>query len=105
MVSRVPENLSRRDRYDLTRSRIPESIGREHCRDRALKARPLSRQLGQLRRTESGARSTTALGLQESAERNRVASALRRSLPGQGEQSVASAEQAEADRSNGKNRG
>jgi ATP-binding cassette subfamily F protein 3 len=54
---------------------------------------------------KSGARRTTALGLQESTEGNRIAAIVRRSLPRQGEQSIASAKQAEADRSHGKNRG
>ena len=65
----------------------------------------LSRQLGQLRRTEGRARRTTALRLQESAEGDRVAAIVRRSLPRQGQQGVAGAEQAEADRSDGEDRG
>src|ERR1700726_344735 len=105
MVPGIPENLSGGDRHDLARSRISKSTGRKHCRDRTFEAHPLSRQLGQLRRTESRTRGATARRLQEPAERNRIASALCRPLPGQGKQSVASPKQAETDRSHGKNHG
>src|SRR5438046_1038928 len=98
MVPRISEKLPGCDCYDLARSRIFESISREHCRDRECEARPLSRQLGQLRRRESCARSAAALSLQKSAKGNRVAAIVRRSIPRQGEQSVTSAKQAQADR-------
>ena len=78
---------------------------RIHRRDRAIEAAALSRQLGQLRRAESGARRAAALRLQEPAEGDRVAPAICRSLSGQGEQGVAGAEQAQADRSDGEDRG
>ena len=65
---------------------------------------PVSRQLGQLPRAKSGARRAAARRLQESAEGDRVAAAIRRSLSRQGEQGVAGAEQVEADRSDGENR-
>src|SRR5438270_549662 len=104
MVPGIFKELSGRDCHDLARSRIPESTGREHRRDFPFEARSLSRQLGQLRRTESRARRTATRRLQESAERNRIAPVVRRSIPGKGEQSVASAEQVETDRSDEKDR-
>src|SRR5437016_6366124 len=105
MVPGIFKELSGRDCNDLARSRMFESAGREHRRDFPFEARSLPRQLGQLRRTESRTRRTATRRLQESTERNRVAPVIRRSIPGQGEQSVASAEQVETDRSDGKDRG
>src|SRR5205807_3092028 len=78
---------------------------RQHRRDRALETGALSGRLGQLYRAESSARTTTARRLQKSAERNRVAAIVCRSISGQGQQSIASTEQAETDRSHEKNRG
>jgi ATP-binding cassette subfamily F protein 3 len=60
MVSGISEKLSGRDRHDLARSRVFESTCRQHRRDRTLETHPVSRRLGQLRRTESRARRTTA---------------------------------------------
>src|SRR5213595_2327786 len=105
MVPGISAKLSGRDCDDLARSRIFESACRHHRRDRALETGALSRRLGQLHRAESSARRTTARRLQKSAERNRVTAIVCRSISGQGEQSVASAEQAETDRSHEKNRG
>src|SRR5206468_3757076 len=90
---------------DLARSRIFESAGRRHRRDRALETGALSGRLGQLYRAEKSARRTTARRLQESAERNRVTAIVCRSISRQGNQSIASAEQVETDRSHEKNRG
>ena len=67
-------------------------------------AAALPRQLGQLHRTEGRARRTAALRLQEPAEGDRRAPAICRPLSGQGEQGLAGAEQAQADRSHGENR-
>src|SRR5207248_1372997 len=94
-----------RDCHDLARSRIFESACREHRRDRALITGALPGRLGQLYRAESSARRTTARRLQESAERNRVAAIVCRSVSRQSKQSFASTEQAETDRSHEKNRG
>ncbi len=52
----------------------------------------------------SCARRSAARGLQEPAEGDSVAAAVRRSLPGQGQQGFTGAEQAEADRADGKDR-
>ncbi len=76
-----------------------------HRGDRAPAAQPLPRQLGQIRHRESRARRAAARRVQESAEGNRVAAGVRRSLPRQGQQSLAGAEQAQADRSDGEDRG
>src|SRR5436305_5766727 len=105
MVPGISANLSGRDCYDLARPRIFESACRQHRRDRALETGALSRQLGQLRRRESSARRTATSRLQKSAERNRVAPIVCRSISCQGKQSIASAEQVETDRSDEKNRG
>src|SRR5207249_8668744 len=104
MVPGISAKLSGRDCHDLARSRIFESACRQHRRDRALETGALQGRLGQLYRTESCARRTTAGRLQKSAERNRVAAIVRRSISRQGKQSFASTEQAETDRSDEKNR-
>src|SRR5438067_1803092 len=104
MVPGISANLSGRDCHDLARSRIFESACRRHRRDRALETGALSGRLGQLYRAESSARRTTARRLQESAERNRVAAIVCRSISRQGQQSIAGTEQAETDRSHEKNR-
>src|ERR1700676_2363680 len=65
LVRTILTRISRRDSYDLARPRVSESIGRVDRRDRAPAAPALSWQLGQLRRTKSGARSATAGRLQE----------------------------------------
>src|SRR5438093_2726606 len=105
MVPGISAKLSGRDCHDLARSRIFESASRQHRRDRALETGALPGRLGQLHRAESCARRTTARRLQKSAERNRVAAIVCRSISRQGNQSVASAEQVETDRSDEKNRG
>ncbi len=105
LVPGIPGELSRRDSHDLARPRVPESARRFHHRDRASAAESLSGELGQLRRAKGGARRAAALRLQEPAEGDRVAATLCRSVPGQGEQGVAGAEQVEADRSDGEDRG
>src|SRR5207248_10823956 len=105
MVPGISANLSGRDCHDLARPQIVESACRRHYRDRALETGALSGRLGQLYRAESSAGRTTARRLQKSAERNRVAAIVCRSISRQGKQSVASTEQAETDRSDEKNRG
>src|SRR5437016_1953087 len=105
MVSGIFKELSGRDCYDLARPRIFESAGRQHRRDRARETGALSGRLGQLYRAESSARRTTARRLQKPAERNRVAAIVCRSISRQGQQSIASTEQAETDPSHEKNRG
>src|SRR6266550_3088975 len=105
MVPGTSAKLSGRDCHDLARPRIFESACRQHRRDRALKTGAVSEGLGQLYRAESSARRTTARRLQKSAERNRVAAIVCGSISRQGEQSIASTEQAETDRSHEKNRG
>src|SRR5438552_12843072 len=102
MVPVISANLFGCDCHDLARSRIFESAGRRHRRDRALETGALSGRLGQLYRAEKSARRTTARRLQESAERNRVTAIVCRSISRQGNQSIASAEQAETDRSHEK---
>src|SRR5213079_2138573 len=105
VVPGISANLSGRDCHDLARSRIFESACRQHRRDRALETGALSGRLGQLYRAESSARRTTTGRLQKSAERNRVAAIVCRSISRQGKQSIASTEQAETDRSYEENRG
>src|SRR5213079_3588856 len=105
MVPGIFKELSGCDCHDLARSRIFESACRQHRRDRALETGAVSGRLGQLYRAESSARRTTARRLQESAERNRVAAIVCRSISRQGKQSFASTEQAETDRSHEKNLG
>jgi ATP-binding cassette subfamily F protein 3 len=66
---------------------------------------PLPRQLGQIRAGKGRARRAAPRRLQEPAKGNRFAPGICRSLPRQGQQGLAGAEQTQADRSHGKDRG
>src|SRR5450755_1429105 len=92
LVRTIFARLSRRDPDDFARPRISQLTRWIDRRDRTQTAPSLSRKLGQLHRTKRSARSATAGGLQEPAERDRFAPVVRRSLSGQGEQSFPSAE-------------
>src|ERR1041385_5371365 len=68
LVPGIFEKLFGRDPDDFARSRIFESARRFDCGDRAPAFESLSRELGQLRGAESGARRTAARGLQKPAK-------------------------------------
>ena len=106
LVSGISEDLSRRDPGHLARPRISEPARRRHRGNPPEQAHPLPRQLRRIPRAARGRRGTAARRLQKPAARNRAACMeFVEPFPRQEHQGVAGAEQAQADRAHGQDRG
>ena len=105
LVPGLPARLSGRDVADFARSRVPQPIGHLDSRDSPGAPISLSRQLRRIPRTAFGQRSAVVGRVEAPAARDRPVAGVCRSVPRQEHQGGSSAEQGEADRADGADRG
>jgi energy-coupling factor transporter ATP-binding protein EcfA2 len=105
VVPGLPVRLLGRHPGHLARSRVLESPRLGHRGNPSAEADPLHGQLRQVSDAARGDRRTVVVGVQDAAEGDRASAGVRGSLQGQGQQGDAGAEQVEADRAHGQDRG